>query len=335
MAGPDRPTIVDVARAAGVSRTTVSHALNGRSDVSPATRERVIAVAEDLGYSASRTARALRSGRTGAIALQLPDFTGDERDPFEEDYFVQVAAAAANAAFARRYSLLLAPRLEDGGAIRSLGVDGAILCDPNTHDERIALFERAGVPLVTIGRDVSRDDGAHVRADSYGNMTTLLNHLRAMGASRIALMTPSTSWGYVRDSTESYNDWVAEHGLSPEIVLISEVPAARQEAVKLLSDTQRPDAVIGLVERVCIGILAAASELRVAVPDELLVACAVDGRQISTGDPAVTAVDIHPREQGHAAVELLLERVEGRATDGPIISSSELRVRASTLKPAP
>jgi DNA-binding LacI/PurR family transcriptional regulator len=104
MAGRSRVTIGDVARGAGVSPTTVSHALNGKGAVRPATRARVLRTAKRLGYLPNSAARNLRSGRTMTLGLMFPreEFSGVE-------YYLELASAAAQAAFARDYGVLLIP----------------------------------------------------------------------------------------------------------------------------------------------------------------------------------------------------------------------------------
>ena len=127
-----RVTIRDVAAAVGLSPTTVSHALNGKGRVDPATRDRVAKTAKQLGYRPDRTARRLRSGRSGAIALLLPfverDIARDEM--LALDYYMHLARAAAQAAFVRGHPMLLTPPLRDIDDLRDLGVDGGVVCDP-------------------------------------------------------------------------------------------------------------------------------------------------------------------------------------------------------------
>src|SRR4051794_22258072 len=107
------PTIRDVAAAAGVSPTTVSHALNGKGRVDAATRTRIADVADELGYRANRVARGLRSGRTGTIGLALPETSGNEAgaEMLGLDFYLQLAAGATRAAFSHDQALLLLPPL--------------------------------------------------------------------------------------------------------------------------------------------------------------------------------------------------------------------------------
>jgi transcriptional regulator with XRE-family HTH domain len=94
-----RPNIREVAQEAGVSVTTVSHALNGKGRLDIATRERVIEIANRMGYHPNRNARGLRSGRTDTIALLLPLVPGRRRQPIEIDFYLELLTASVDAAF--------------------------------------------------------------------------------------------------------------------------------------------------------------------------------------------------------------------------------------------
>src|ERR1700750_3453672 len=148
-----RPTIADVARAAGVSPAAVSFAVNDRPGVSPETRERIIGVARELGWTPSASGRALTEARTRAIGLVL------SRDPDQlelDSFFVRFLSGLVRALSPADYALLLQLVPTGGGAalhaherLAAAGrVDGFLLTDIEVDDERIALLEAAGSPVV-------------------------------------------------------------------------------------------------------------------------------------------------------------------------------------------
>src|SRR5262245_28341999 len=180
-----RVTIRDVAAEVGLSPTTVSHALNGKGRVDPVTRDRVAEAADRLGYRPDRTARRLRSGRSGAIALLLPfvepDIARDEM--LALDYYMHLAGSAARSAFVRGHPMLLTPPLRDVHDLRDLGVDGGVVCDPANDDPRVGLFAALDLPVVTVERDPGRPEHPWVvRCDNEGNTRTLLDELARAGA---------------------------------------------------------------------------------------------------------------------------------------------------------
>lgn len=330
-----RATIHDVASAAGVSPTTVSDALNRKGRVDPGTRERVERVARRLGYRASRTARGLRSGRTGTLGLVLPE--GRPALHAEEfigvDFYIQLAAAAARAAFAREHALALLPPVSSVDDLRQFALDGAILNDPVERDPRLDAFDELGLPVVTIDRDVGRPDRRlWVASDNAANTRALLDHLAAAGARRIALLAVDATWSWTMDTAETYAAWCAERGAAPivEVAPLEALAGGRAiAAVGALLD-RRPDAVITPPERFAVAVARAAAERGLRVGENVLLAAGVDSAQARDNDPPVTAIDLRPDLQAAAAVDLLISCIEGDAGRAPRIVPGELRARAST-----
>ena len=332
--GARRATIRDVAAAAGVSVKTVSHAVNGKGEVDPRTRARVLAAAARLGYRASRNARSLRSGRTSTIALLLPSLGAAEREMLSLSYYMLLASAAASTAFGLEHSLLLAPAADDADNLRRLDADGVLLCDPVAGDPRIDVLASQGIPVVTIERDPGRPGHEWcVVGDNREATWTLLDHLAAAGAERIALLAADSDWGWMVESVDAYRAWCAQHDREPveaRASLHDLERSAREQAHALLDRPDRPDAIVALAERHAGGVVQAARALGLAVPGDLLVASGADSPETTFGDPAITALDLHPGERGSAAAELLIDRLAGRATATTRTIAADLRIRASS-----
>ncbi|ADB50976.1 LacI family DNA-binding transcriptional regulator [Conexibacter woesei] len=335
-AGVRRATIRDVAAAAGVSVKTVSHAVNGKGEVDPGTRARVLAEAAKLGYRASRNARSLRSGRTSTIALLLPSLGAAEREMLGLSYYMLLASAAASTAFGLEHSLLLSPAADDGDNLRRLDADGVLLCDPVALDPRIDVLAGQGIPVVTIERDPGRPDHDWcVVGDNREATWTLLDHLAAAGAERIALLASDSEWGWTVESVDAYRAWCAQRGAEPieaRASLHDLVRSAREQAHALLDRPDRPDAIVALAERAAAGVVQAARALGLTIPGDLMVASGADSPETTFGDPAITALDLHPGERGSAAAELLIDRLAGRATATSRTIAANLLVRASSQR---
>lgn len=330
-----RPTIHDVAKAAGVSATTVSHALNDKGRVDPATRALVAQVVRQLGYRANRHARGLRSGRSGALALLLPVRAGVHADEaLSLDFYMQLASAAAAAAFAQEQALMLLPPAIVQTGLRGLGVDGGIVVDPSPRDPRVTLLAGQGLPVVMIERDLGRpDDRWYVASETEANTRQVLDHLTAQGARRIALLVPQTDWGWAAETLSAYDVWAREHGTARLIVPVAMQPGeenAYTAARRLLRRSQPPDAIFVVAARFIRGVLRAAKEAGRSVPGELLIAAGVDSIHAREGDPPVTALDLHPERQAEAAVEMLLTRLADGQVEAPRHIAATLRLRAST-----
>lgn len=332
-----RVTIHDVARELGLSTSTVSAALNGSGKLRQSTRDRVQRTADELGYRPSRAALAFRLGRTGTIAFALPSVDEGAVPMLDLDFYMTAARAAATKAFEAGYALTLTPPTvtsEDGW--RLIGADGVVLCDPVRNDERLAALERLGTPVVTVERDAARPDWPYAVTSDHGeNMRTLLDHLRGQGAERIALISADASWSWAEESAAAYRDWAAEHGM-PELVRLIPLDHAHNDpyesTLALLRSPERPDAVIATAEQYREGVLRAARDAEVRIPDDVLVAVGIDSPGSERHDPPLTAIDLQPDRQAELAVGMLLRRIEGEPIEGPLLSDAVLRVRGSTVR---
>src|SRR3954469_18718430 len=122
-----RVGIKDVATAAGVSATTVSHALNGKGRLPPGTREKVHPIAQELGYRPNATARHLAGGKTGVLGLAVSQGAGTPDTLSDFAYFMQLMTAATAAAFEHGYALVLTPVQPEGSRWLNVAIDGAIV----------------------------------------------------------------------------------------------------------------------------------------------------------------------------------------------------------------
>ncbi|NJC68532.1 LacI family transcriptional regulator [Planosporangium thailandense] len=332
-----RATIRDVAREAGVSVTTVSHALNGKGTASEATRRRVLAVAERLAYRAHPMARGLRRGRTGVLGLDMRplDAIGSYL-PVGVDYFVRFAGAAAVTALDHGLGLMLVPDLTRPGIPTSAhGVDGYVIGDPVRDDQALARLLDAGVPVVTVGRDPGRPDFTDwVGSDDVHETQRVLDLMRQRGAERVAFIAGTDDNAWNVDAERAYRAWAGRHHLPVRVLRVPEATGedgGRDAARQLLDGPKtRPDAIYCQTGRHAAGVLAEAQHLGVAVPRDLLLAAGSDAQQTRLATPGITALDLEPEETGKAAVQLLIARLNGEPATGPVYVPARLHERGST-----
>jgi DNA-binding LacI/PurR family transcriptional regulator len=332
-----QPTIHDVAHAAGVSVTTVSDALNGKGRVDPATRLRVQAVGRSLGYQANRHARGLRSRRSGAVGLLLPvgaDARSDEA--LSLDFYMRLASAAAATTFSHKQALMLLPPTVALSGLRGFTLDGGIVVDPSERDVRTGLFQRLGLPVVTIERDLGRPkERFYVASNTEANTEQLLTHLADQGAQRIALVLPRADWAWATETLNAYEAWTSRRGVPSLVVPVAMTPGEENAFAavrRLLARRRAPDALFVVAARFIRGALRAAAAADRRVPEDLLVAAGVDSGPAREGTPPVTALDLHPEQQAVAAVEMLLARVAGEPAGEPRQIDARLEIRASTTR---
>lgn len=332
-----RTTIREVAVAAGVSPTTVSHALNGKGRLDPRTRARIERTAKLLGYQANRLARGLRSGRYGVQALWLPTQRDDaSSDALSLDYYMRLAGATTKAFFARGDVVMLIPPVDSSDRLVSVPFDGAIVVDPDDEDKRLEMLRELGIPTVTIDRDpIDPDDPWCVASDTSEHMETLLEHLASEGAEQVALLVPDAMGAWSKEERCAYRSWSQRHGrrLHTRAVSIhTAFSSARQAVQALLGSRPRPDGLVIGAERFVAGAMHAIAEAGLGVPDDVLVAAAVDGNHARSSTPPLTAVDLQPEQKAAAAATLLWRRLDGDAPQDQQTVPGILRVRDSTRR---
>lgn len=339
-----RAGIKDVARAAGVSITTVSHALNDKGRVQPGTRDRILAEAHRLGYTPNRRASGLRSGKSHSLCLVLPadGEAGRYRQLLALDFYQRLTTAIVQAAFDHGEAVLLLPPLLSAADLRQFDVDGGIVVDPTIHDHRLDLFAELGIPTVTVGRDLGRPEERWWTAgDNRTNVTTMLDHLAQQGARRIAMFSVASDVAWFIDAESAYEDWMVARNLTPRTVVVRPDRSggpARSAATRLLQENDRPDAIYAPPYWLAAAVVQAAGGLGLRVPEDLMVSMGVDSHRAESDHPAITALDLQPQLMAAAAVEMLGARIDGVSADAveaPRAIPGRLRIRESTTRPPP
>lgn len=337
--------IRDVARAAGVSITTVSHALNQKTGVSEDTRQRVREIADELGYRPDPRGRQLASGRTGLVALtvSMPDGVHAHIEEFAHN--ANLIDAATTTAIARGLALVIVPAGESTIWER-LPLDGAIVVDPVPEDPVVRELQHRPAPIVTVGKLPGEAAAASIVDNDYeGATAAVLDHMVDAGARRVGIVAPGVGESFETDSLAAYRRWCADRAMQPWIHVAEEVDwssprpwdelgsVARSSAASCLDRPDLPDALYCLAEAFAQGVLAGCAARGLRVPDDMMVASLSDRGQTVRASPPLTTLDLHPRELGTAAAELLADLVEGMVSDPtPVTVPATLVPRASTAR---
>ena len=330
-----RPTIVDVAQAAGVAPSTVSHALNGKGYVEVKTREKILKVVKKLGYRPNPRAQGLRSGGAKTIALISAMPLGVAGGSSKLGFLMELAASAAEEALRRSLALVLVPPQPLGEARPPLEIDGALVVEPSRDDPYMRWLVEGGLPVVSLGRWPGREDLPHIDLLSKDAAEALLSHLQEAGAGKIAVMLgdkPRTS--YLETET-AYLDFCRRRGHEPMIIRLDEAGgemAGQFGAAELFRKHPEVDGLLALVDAFAVGALKAAEAVGLSVPGRLKVATRYDGLRAKLSSPPLTALDLHLAEVAALGVELLARQMvepDSRAVLWP--SRPTLVVRASTV----
>lgn len=330
-------TIRDVAAAAGVSLTTVSHVLSNQGRIGKDTRARVMQVAADLGYAANVHAQQLVTNRSRTLAIQVAPFDPDSGSSMlipNSEYFLELLNGASEAAGRAGYALVLTPPGVGPTAITAFAVDGAIIVDPHGDEGLLDPAWTSSHPVVTAGRTATRRDNPYVVDNDHEAATTsALEHLWEQGFRRPAAMITDRARSYTRDVVAAYTVFAQQRGIPVRIAETGAGNSAGDALRELLDADDPPDAIYAGAEDIAMDVLHRATQLGIRVPTDLGLCSCVDSSTFNLTCPEVTGVFCHPRTIGERAVGLLIDLIDGNEPeDRVIIVPTELRARTSTLR---
>lgn len=321
-----RPTVRDVAAAAGVASSTVSRAFSHPHRISEPTRVHVLAVAGRLGYRPNPIAQALPRGRTQTLALLVPDIT----NPF----FFDLIRGAERQAAAAGYTLVLADAGESAD-LESMhldrltdSVDGIVLASSRLPAARIERI-RADRRVVLVNRAVS--DLPSVVVDNKQGMTQAAAHLASLGHDRIAYAGgPDASWS---DRTRWRALQTAARRLGVDTIRLGSFAptVAGGTAAAEAALVARAGAVVAFNDLLAIGLMRRLMSRGVAVPSDVSVMGSDDIFGAEICSPALTTVSADIERAGRSAIDLLLAvRAEPDRAGEHIVLATHLTVRDST-----
>jgi LacI family transcriptional regulator len=315
----NRPTQVDVARRAGVSRATVSYVLNGVSEervpISEETRQRVLEAIEELGYEPDARAQALRSGSTKTIALIIPDLqnphfceyaTGIEEAARAAGYHLLLSSTTMNDEYAVEIFKDLARRRFDGLIIAS-----SFILEAQEAQATLEQVRKRGLPLVEMDENYGVDS---VSADYSDATREVMSYLLSLGHRRIGLIYGVGNHELGQDRMRPYLESLTAANIPIQNELIAECgPAIEdgyQASLKLLQLSSRPSALIVINDLLAMSAIRAAADLGLRVPEDLSLVGFDDISMANYLVPRLTTVTKNARAAGTKAFELLLARIQ-------------------------
>jgi len=324
-----RVTLKEVAKVAGVSLASASYAVNRTGSLGEESRQHILRIAEELGYRQNMSARAMRTGKTGAIGLVIPDLT----NPF----FPNLAQSVVQRARAHGYSVFVTDTegVEDleREALRVLierGVDGLVWFP--IRDVNTAEAETQGTPTIIVDRTLPRLES--VQADYANGGRLAIRHLIELGHKRIGIVCGPLDIASMRDRcdaaeavirAEAELAFVVENGFSIDLDV----------SVTRALDTQGATAVFAGADLIALGVIRHAQARGLDVPRDLSVVGFDDIPWAQMSTPTLTTIEMPIEDMASEAVEALIRRIEGNADPRRrIILDTALIVRQST-GPAP
>lgn len=325
-------TIHDVAKAAGVSVSTVSRVLNEKDDVALETFENVRRVIKELGYTSSLAARSMRSHRTNIIGLIVPDVA--------DSFSIQVMKGVNRAIFDLDYDLLI----YTSGSIKKRSAaereqyfvsllngsvtDGIIIVTPTAPS-----FSTAA-PVVTIDPNNECPECLTIIATNRIGAMTAMEYLIDLGHRHIGFIGGRPDLQSAQRRLQGYQDALRQANipLDPDMIVIGDfsIETGRLCARRLLSLPNPPTAIFAANDQSAIGTIEAAREMGLHVPDDLSVVGFDNIPEAAYFNPALTSVDQFIDEMGHVAIEMLIDLIEGEPLENDLYKMpTQLVVRDS------
>ncbi|MEH3089131.1 MAG: LacI family DNA-binding transcriptional regulator [Microbacterium arborescens] len=326
-----KPTIRDVASAAGVSHGTVSRVINGGHWVSPEAREAVDRAIRETGYTANHAARSLATGRSNSLAFLL---TEPQHLLFADPTFALLLRGATEALAQRSMTLVLmiadtaAERANVERYVRAGHVDGVLLISSHESNPLLSSLIAAGVPTVCTG--VPLGDRAHVptvSVDEEESARAMTRHLIAAGHRRIAVITGPNDTPGGRYRLAGFRDEMGDRfdpALVEQDVYSSDAGAAAM--TRLLERAPDIDAVFAASDVMAVGAIAAIRRTGRRVPDDIAVAGFDDSGLAATHDPPLTTMRQPWSEISAAMVDMVLQVIAGGEPE-PLVLPTTLVVR--------
>jgi LacI family transcriptional regulator len=306
-------TIIDVAREAGVSYTTVSRVINNSKHVKPRTRERVLQVMESLGYEVNRQARSLAGGHSNIVGLLVPDLS--------TGYIGEIVRGIGDELNMSQYDLMLYTthlrQAKESNYVVSLArgtVDGLLLVLPRNPGAYFEILHRQNIPYILIDHQGIGEANAAVGATNQQGAYEATRYLLQLGHRRIGFVTGTMEMGCAQERLAGYRQALAEHGVAADPQLVREgdfhQPRGFTAGLELLSSPVPPTAIFASNDVSAFGVMEATREKGLRIPDDISVMGFDDIPQAGHVRPMLTTVRQPLEEMGRTAARLLLECIK-------------------------
>jgi len=321
-----RVTIKDIATRAGVSRTAVSFAFNQPHRLPEATVQRILEVAEELGYIPNPIARSMSTGHTGVIGILVPQpITEIIRNPFLSEFLVGVGEAC----MVSGYNFMLVPPLE-GSVQRAVGravVDGFLIIGLEVYKSAVMVLKQRGVPFVLVDGDPV-DEVSVVNVDDEGGAYQAMKYILTAGHRRIAIFSIRSGHngrfheytGTLKRRMTGYLKALQEFGLEMDGSQVflrecaSTINGGQHGFQKIWKRKHPPTAIVAMSDIIAIGVINAAYEMHARVPDDVSVVGFDDIPFSRIVTPPLTTISQPLCEKGKLATETLIKHIGGKET---------------------
>lgn len=332
-------TLEEIAKHAGVSRSTVSRVMNDHPNVDQETRARVRSVAESLNYQPNVAARSLAAGRTHILGLVIPMGVSAL---FSDPYFPLLIQGIASACNANEHSVMLwlaEPEYErrmirqvlQGGLI-----DGVILASALMDDPMLEALRKRGLPFILVGRHPTDNEVSYVDVDNVNSAREMVAYLLRLGHKRVATIAGPNNMIAGADRLQGYLLALRNRGVASDPALIVEADFTEEGGYIAMQRLvpHAPDAVFVASDAMAVGALRALREAGLRVPEDIALAGFDDIPFAARADPPLTTVRQPIQRMGTLAAETLIDLISHpQPQPRRIVLPTELLIRESSGPP--
>lgn len=327
-------TIKDVAEAAGVSVSTVSHAFSGARPISQATKKRVFEASRRLRYVPNAHARKLRLGRSGMLGLSLRPSVDFVSTPDDAETFNRLAGSMATHCLHHGLGLVHVPDIVGRGH-DMVPMDGCIVAHPRRNDPAIDFLESAGIPFVLIDPDPGRAATPWtVSLDYVSGVQQILELVSGSGTRPVILINEDEPNAWNLDSARTYSHWCESSGFESRICEIDGAirgAALEERLAAILESEESGLGIVFMASDTTETLIEVLRRRGWSIPGDASIAALTDTAHSRMSTPTVTAMDLVHEAVSVAAVDMLIARIEGAAAPStPVLISPQVNQRAST-----
>lgn len=331
MAG-SKITIDDVARALGISKTTVSRAISGNGRVGDDTRQKVMSFIEEHNYIPNINARALAGQKTYNIGVIWPDDYNAVDLPFFQRCMIGISEVTASFGYDVIVTLVSG---DDISGIRRIidnhKVDGIILTRTLVKDNAAYYLKNSGIPFVAVGKTYD-NDVVYVDNDNFSACKELTSILIAKGLKRLALIGGSTNHIITRTRQEGFLAAFEEANLSVDPGLIYLEVEDVSKVGNILKELEKKsiDGIVCMDDAIAGEIMSKCRDEHIRIPEDLRMASFYNSSILENAVPSVTSLNFNDRNLGANAAKTLLDMIAGVYVSSKTLSNYEVILKEST-----
>jgi len=332
-------TIIDIAKAGGVSYSTVSRALRDHADISEQTKNMVKQIAKEMDYQPNLIAQSLNSRETHTIGVIIPDL--------ENPFFASILSGIQNRASESGYKIMICQskesqktEIENVQTLMTNWIDGLLICHSKetTSFDHIKLQLKKNIPIVHFDRVCEEVNTPKVLLDDIHGAEEVTAHLIEQGCRRIAIIAGPEHLFITKRRLQGYKKALSTHALPIEDELIAYTDftknAIHQSLDRLLAANPLPDAFFCISDSSAIHTMMYLKSKKIKIPQQICVAGFGNDHIGEVIEPALTSYNLHAVKVGETAVKLFFDRIINDNEAVPKVKTikGELIIRSSTLK---